>query len=273
MSRRGMRYAVTIGAAGESRDPRTMAGLAALAEDAGWDALFLEDYLVSRGEPETPTYDPWVVLAAMAMTTDRIRLGTNVTPLPRRRPWKLASETVSVDRLSGGRLILGVGLGDLADPGFGAVGECTDRRAQAELLDEGLDVLTGLWTGRELTYEGKHHRVQGLRLAATPVQRPRIPVWVGGSWKVEGVRRRAARWDGCQLLNVTSPDDVRGVLALVERQRGSAEGFDVGVPRQQGTRQLAALAEAGATWSNDWIPPAGLESTRRALRRGPLRVD
>jgi alkanesulfonate monooxygenase SsuD/methylene tetrahydromethanopterin reductase-like flavin-dependent oxidoreductase (luciferase family) len=268
-----MRYAVTIGAAGESRDPRTMAQLAALAEESGWDGLFLEDYLVSRGDPATPTYDPWVVLAAMAMTTTHIRLGTNVTPLPRRRPWKLASETVTLDHLSRGRLILGVGLGNLADPGFGAVGECTDRRAQAELLDEGLAVLAGLWSGQELTYEGKHHRVRGLRLAATPVQRPRIPVWVGGSWKVEGVRRRVVRWDGCQLLNVTSPDDVRAVLRLVEQARGSSAGFDIGVPRQQGIRQLVALAEAGATWSNDWIPLTDLDSTRRALRRGPLRVD
>ena len=133
-----MQYSVTIGAAGESRDPRTMAELAALAERSGWDAMLLEDYVVYRGQHGTPTYDPWVVLAAMAMATTRIRLGTNVTPLPRRRPWKLAAETVTLDHLSGGRLILGVGLGDLSDPGFAPVGECTDRRTQAELLDEGL---------------------------------------------------------------------------------------------------------------------------------------
>ncbi len=91
---------------------------------------------------------------------------------------------------------------------------------QAELLDEGLAVIDGLWSGEELTYEGRHHRVRGLRLAATPVQRPRIPVWVGGSWSGGGVRRRVVRWDGCQLLNVTSADDVRGVLSLVEQERG-----------------------------------------------------
>jgi alkanesulfonate monooxygenase SsuD/methylene tetrahydromethanopterin reductase-like flavin-dependent oxidoreductase (luciferase family) len=269
-----MRYAVTIGAAGEGRDPSTMAALAELAEEAGWDALFLEDYVVYRGNPELPTYDPWVVLAAMATRTTRIRLGTNVTPVPRRRPWKLAAEAVTLDHLSGGRVILGVGLGDLSDPGFGAVGEPTDRRLQAEVLEEGLELLERLWSGQEVTYEGKHHQVTGLRLAARPVQRPRIPVWVGGDWRVAGVRRRAARWgDGCQLLNVTSPDAVREVRALVERERGSAEGFDVAVPRQKGIVRLCRLAEAGATWSNDWIPPAGLEATRRVLRRGPLRVD
>jgi alkanesulfonate monooxygenase SsuD/methylene tetrahydromethanopterin reductase-like flavin-dependent oxidoreductase (luciferase family) len=267
-----MQYAVTIGAAGESRDPRTMTELAALAERSGWDAVLLEDYVVYRGQSGMPTYDPWIVLAAMATATTRIRLGTNVTPLPRRRPWKLAAETVTLDHLSGGRVVLGVGLGDAGDPGFGAVGECVDKRTRAELLDEGLELLARLWSGEPVTHEGRHFRVSELRLAATPVQRPRIPVWVGGDWRVAGVRRRVARWDGCFLLNVTGPDDVRAVLAAVERERGSAEGFDVGVPRGQGIQDLCALAEAGATWSNEWVPPGDLESARLALRRGPLRV-
>jgi len=267
-----VRYAVTIGAAGADRDPRTMAGLAALAEESGWDAVFLEDYLVYRGETSVPTYDPWIVLAAMAMATERIRLGTNVTPVPRRRPWKLAAETVALDHLSGGRVILGAGLGDLADPGFAAVGEPTDRRTQAELLDEGLALLDGLWRGEPVTHAGAHYQVNAMRLAATPVQRPRIPIWVGGSWRAGGVRRRVARWDGCQLVDVTSPEVVRDVLALIERERGSAAGFDVAVPRGQGIGHLCALAEAGATWSNDWIPPQDLEATRKVLRRGPLRV-
>src|SRR5215472_4975340 len=162
-----MRYGVTIGAAGEARDPRAMADLAALAEASGWDAVFLEDYVVYRGQGGVPTYDPWVVLAAMAMVTTTIRLGTNVTPLPRRRPWKLACEAVSLDHLSGGRLVLGVGLGDLGDPGFASVGECTDRRTQAEMLDEGLDLLDRLWTGEPVSYEGRHYRVGGLRLSPT----------------------------------------------------------------------------------------------------------
>jgi alkanesulfonate monooxygenase SsuD/methylene tetrahydromethanopterin reductase-like flavin-dependent oxidoreductase (luciferase family) len=249
-----------------------MADLAALAEQSGWDAILLEDYIVYRGEHGMPTYDPWVVLAAMAMATTRIRLGTNVTPLPRRRPWKLACEAVSLDHLSMGRLILGVGLGDLSDPGFAAVGEFTDRRVQAELLDESLELLERLWTGREVTYEGKHYRVRELRLSATPVQSPRIPIWVGGDWRKKGVRQRVARWDGCQLMNVTSPEDVRSVLSLVDRERGSSAGFDVGVPRQQGILHMCALAAAGATWSNEWIRPGDLESTRRVLGRGPLRV-
>jgi alkanesulfonate monooxygenase SsuD/methylene tetrahydromethanopterin reductase-like flavin-dependent oxidoreductase (luciferase family) len=122
-----MRYGISISPAGPAGDPRTMAGLAAEAEQAGWDGVFLEDYIVYQGQTGTPTYDPWVTMAAMATATSSIRIGAGVTPLPRRRPWKLAAETVTLDHLSGGRLILGVGSGDVNDPGFGAAGEPGSR--------------------------------------------------------------------------------------------------------------------------------------------------
>lgn len=140
--------------------------------------VFIEDYVVWQGHTEEPTYDPWVLLAAMAMTTERIRLGTTVTPLTRRRPWKLAREAVSIDHLSNGRLILGVGLGDLADQGFTAVGEATDVRVRAQLFDECVDIITGLWTGKPLTFKGQHFQVHGLTLVPPPVQSPRIPIWL-----------------------------------------------------------------------------------------------
>jgi alkanesulfonate monooxygenase SsuD/methylene tetrahydromethanopterin reductase-like flavin-dependent oxidoreductase (luciferase family) len=124
-----------------------MAQLAQLAEEAGWDGIHLEDYIVYQGQADTPTYDPWVTLAAMAVATQRVRLGTSVTPVPRRRPWKLASEAVTLDHLSGGRLILGVGSGDLQDPGFGAVSEPTEAKARAGRLDEALAIIDALWRG------------------------------------------------------------------------------------------------------------------------------
>src|SRR5438874_11793270 len=170
-----VRYMVNIGAAGPGRDPRTMAELAALAEASGWDGISLEDYLVYQGRLGTPTYDPWVALAAMALSTTRIRLGTLVTPLSRRRPWKLASEAVTLDWLSRGRRILGVGAGDGHDPSFRAAGEPTEPRVLAERLDEGLEILAGLWSGEPVSFQGKHYHVSGLRLSPTPVQQPRIP--------------------------------------------------------------------------------------------------
>jgi len=155
-----MRYGVSLGAAGAGRDPRRMAELAALAEAAGWDGMFLEDYVVYQGQVGTPTYDPWIVLAAMAMATTRILIGTTVTPVPRRRPWKLASEALTLDHLSGGRLVLGVGAGDLSDPGFARTGEPTAATTRAERLDEGLEIIAGLWSGEPFSHSGKHYRAR-----------------------------------------------------------------------------------------------------------------
>jgi alkanesulfonate monooxygenase SsuD/methylene tetrahydromethanopterin reductase-like flavin-dependent oxidoreductase (luciferase family) len=208
----------------------------------------------------------------MAMAATRIRLGTTVTPVPRRRPWKLASEALTLDHLSGGRLVLGVSAGELSDPGFTGTGEPTSATTRAELLDEGLEIIAGLWSGKPVSHRGKHYRVEGLRLSPQPIQKPRIPIWVGGDWRAAVVRRRVARWDGSCAHNVVSADDVRAIRTLVERERGSAEGFDVKVGGIRDPEHMRALAEAGATWWNDWMPPGDPGATRRAIEQGPLRV-
>lgn len=274
-----IRFGISLGAAGEGRDPRSMAELAALAEAAGWDGIFLEDYIVYQGQIDMPTYDPWVVLAAMASVTSRVRLGTTVTPLPRRRPWKLASEAVSLDHLSAGRVILGVGAGDVADPAFTAVHEPVAARVRAQLLDEALEIVAGLWTGRPVRYQGAHYSVEGLRLAATPVQQPRIPIWVGGDWLAPGVRRRVSRWDGACVYKgrpgagvPMTPNDVGDILSLVADERGSADGFDVKVGGDRDLAQIQAFAEAGATWWNEWIPPGDRQRTRAMIANGPPRL-
>ena len=280
-----MNFGVSMGAIFE---PRVLAELAALAEASGWDGVFLEDYLVYQGHVGTPTFDPWVALAAMVVATRQIRLGTMVTPLPRRRPWKLASEAVTVDHLSEGRLILGVGAGDTQDPSFAAAGEPTEPRVLAERLDEGLEILAGLWSGEPITFAGKHYRVDGLGLAPTPVQRPRIPLWVGGDWLVGAVRRRLVRWDGCCVYQGRPGTDasgpltaaqVRELVALVERERGTREGFDVcvggwerGSDWELERAKIRSIADAGATWWQEWTT-GDLEHVREAVGRGPLRID
>lgn len=142
-------FLVTVGS------PREAAELAAAAEAAGWDGVFTWDGVaIGAGE----TYDPWVVLAAMAMRTEHVTLGAIITPPSRRRPWKLAREALSIDVLSGGRLVLPVGLGALDDAAFGAVGEPTDARTRGELLDESLAIIAGLWSGEPFGFEGRHYR-------------------------------------------------------------------------------------------------------------------
>lgn len=286
-----MLYALNLPNGGNWSDPRTLARLAQLAEDAGWDGVFVEDYIVWQSQQHVPTYDPWILLAAMATRTKRVRLGTNVTPLARRRPWKVAREAVTLDHLSNGRFILAVGLGDTgesvgADISFTNFGEGTDARQRAQKLDEALDVIVGLWSGEPFHYDGKYFQVQEVRFVPRPVQTPRIPIWVGGGWPLKGPAQRAARWDGSRLYKhrtgSMTPVDIRALRAFVEQQRGSLEGYDivVGIDRKNADMDkegayLPSLAEAGATWLAEYLSPdlVDLERVRAHIARGPLRID
>jgi alkanesulfonate monooxygenase SsuD/methylene tetrahydromethanopterin reductase-like flavin-dependent oxidoreductase (luciferase family) len=266
-------------------DPRTVATLAAEAEAAGWDGVFYFD-AIAIGSMEL--YDPWVVLAAMAQRTERVRLGAIITPPARRRPWKLAREAMTLDRLSGGRLVLPVGLGVLDDAGFGPVGEPTDIRVRAELLDESLEIITGLWSGRPFAFTGQHYRFAEMTFLPTPVQQPRIPIWVVAVWPRERSMRRAVRWDGIVpqahddaggQLDLT-PAHVREIAAYAGRERPEvehnspfeiiAQGTSSATDRAAAVATVRAWADAGATWwiEADW-QDATVESIRRRIEAGP----
>jgi probable F420-dependent oxidoreductase len=287
-----MRYCLNLPTGGIAAHPRTLAEFAAVAEDAGWDAVFVEDYIVYQNRPELPAYDPWVALAAMALATSKVRLGTMVTPVARRRPWKLAREAVTIDHLSEGRLILGVGIGDSADMTFTAFGEELRTRLRAEIVDEALEVLAGLWSGQPFAFEGRHFHVSEVTCLPCPVQRPRIPIWIGGAYPNPGTLRRAARWDGACLYRAVevgsaadseqplTPDELRDVRRHVEAQRRDASAFDIvaGGPPRRGDRdaqreRIRAAAEAGASWFSEWIPPADPQVMRAQIERGPVRID
>lgn len=271
-----MRFGIILTAG----DPRTCADLAADAEAAGWDGVFTWDG-IAIGSMET--YDPWVTLAAMAMRTSRVRLGALVTPPSRRRPWKLARETMSVDRLSGGRLVLPVGLGALDDGAFGTVGEATDSRTRAERLDETLAIVDGLWSGQPFGFEGRHYRFAPMTFRPTPVQRPRIPIWVVGAWPAERSMARAARWDGIlpyalpsSTAGAVTPELVAELRAWIGARR-SLDGYDIVVEGvTPADDPVAAAAEtdrwarAGATWwiESDW-ETGTVEALRARIAAGP----
>jgi alkanesulfonate monooxygenase SsuD/methylene tetrahydromethanopterin reductase-like flavin-dependent oxidoreductase (luciferase family) len=212
-----------------AEDPMELARLGIEAERAGFDGFFLWDHMVFSNTGEgPPIVDPWLVLAVVAASTSRIRLGTMITPVPRRRPWQLARETTTLDRLSNGRLILGVGIGSPAYGDFGIFHEPSGERERAELLDEGLDVLAGLWSGEKFSYQGSHFTVDPVRFTPTPVQRPRIPVWVGGVLPAARPIARAARWDGMVPIRFAggslvrpSAADIADVGATIAAARGS----------------------------------------------------
>src|SRR5260370_34951481 len=214
-------------------DIHTLAELAHEAEMAGWDGVFYWDGISIQ--EAGPMYDPWIVLAAMALRTERVRLGLILTPPSRRRPWKLARETVTLDHLSHGRLILPVGLGTLEDGGFSKVGEVTDRRQRAELLDESLEVLTGLRSGKPFRFQGKHYHVEEMTFLPPPLQSPRIPIWVVGAWPSQKSMQRVLRYDGLlptkkdadgSFAQIT-PEDIRAMQAYVVDHRSETTPFDI----------------------------------------------
>jgi hypothetical protein len=170
-----MQYALYLPNFGAEHNARGLADLAHEAEESGWDGFFLWDHIIA-GEAGMPMLDVWVALAAMAMTTSRIRLGATVTPLPRRRPWKLARETVTLDYLSNGRLTLGVGLGVPED--YKPFGEDSDNKIRAAKLDEGLEILTGLWSGKPFEHHGQVYHIEKTTFSPPSLQQPRIPIWV-----------------------------------------------------------------------------------------------
>lgn len=282
-----MRYGIHIHNFGDYSDPRDLAELAQEAEAAGWDGVFVCDHLTARGPngPE-PVANPWIALAAMAVATRRVRIGPLVTPLSRRRPWQLASETVSLDQLSGGRLVLGVGSGTVIEQSFAPFAEEMNPRTRADLLDEGLDVLTGLWRGEPFHYQGHHYRIEGAAFLPRPVQQPRIPIWVAGTWPHRRPFRRAARWDGffadvegVDWLRgqIMTPDDLRAMIAYVRTQRSADQPFDVVIgghspsERSRAISFLAPYVEAGLTWWVEGIHPAfgTVAELRARIRQGP----
>ncbi len=278
-------------------DARTAANFAREAELAGWDGFFVWEGV--WGE------DAWVMLAACAMVTEKIRLGTLLTPPSRRRPWKLASETASVDRLSNGRLILSVGLGaPHPNSGWEEFGEITDRRTRAERMDEGLEILTGLWKGQPFAFDGKHYRVKaydpnsgGPPLPAPPAQKPRIPIWVVGAVNREKSLRRVLKYDGFLPTRVMeagevfpesgehfTPEQLRAAVDWLNARREMDTPLDVIVEHQtpgddpaKAREIIKPYADAGATWHIESMwdtmdKPDGQERVLKRIRQGPPRV-
>ncbi len=257
-----------------------LAELAHEAEEAGWDGFFIWDHIGAGPEWPGPIVDPWIALAAMAMVTQRIKFGPMVTPLPRRRPWKVAREAVTLDHLSQGRLILGVGIGSDQGREFSCFGEGTDDHLHGEMLDEGLEVLTRLWSGETFSYQGTHYQLSQARFLPTPVQRPRIPIWLAGVWPNKKPFRRAAKFDGiCPMGrdHELTPEEWHSIIAYLKGHRSNEAPFDAiaaghttGTDKEKDRATVSPLAEVGVTWWQDWFDGTySLEQVRRRIQLGP----
>jgi alkanesulfonate monooxygenase SsuD/methylene tetrahydromethanopterin reductase-like flavin-dependent oxidoreductase (luciferase family) len=256
---------------GPLADTRLHAELAATAEEAGWDGYFVWDHI--RWPWVDEIIDPWAAMTAIALRTERIRIGPMVTPIPRRRPQVVARQTVTLDRLSGGRLIFGAGSGGDHATEYANLGELTDPKVRAAQLDEGLAVLVGLWSGQRFNFDGSHYQVKDTTFLPTPLQTPRIPVWIAGQWPYRKPLARAARWDGYVPIkadmSLTTPDETAQMAQTLDLP--SRRGFDLAV--FSGPQDPAPFFAAGATWCLDGPEPEALdvESIRRWIASGPRR--
>jgi hypothetical protein len=262
-------------------DARFAAICARQAEKAGWDGFFV-------WEPIWGT-DAWICLTAAAMKTKRIRLGTMLSPLPVLSPWKLASEAATLDNLSGGRVILSVGLGAV-DTGFMNFGLPTDRKIRAERLDEGLEIITGLWKGQPFQFEGKHYHVKptDFNLPQSPIQQPRIPIWVVGAWPKTKSMQRALQFDGLLPnfmgadgnVKIGHPDlaTIREMVGYVKNNQSASHPYDIIMEGETNPKNAESMkivktfAEIGITW---WIEAQwSVQSEKVILERlkaGPPR--
>ncbi|MBL7492826.1 LLM class flavin-dependent oxidoreductase [Frankia sp. AgB1.9] len=276
-----MRFSVNVPNFGDFADPHVVAQVAAAAESAGWDGLFVWDHVLWHKDRGHAFGDPWMLLTAAALTTSRIRLGTLVTPVARRRPEQLARQVATLDTASRGRAIFAAGLGAPLDDEFGSFGDTTDPVVLAERLDEGLDLLARYWTGAPVNHRGRHFQVDDVTLLPATVQQPRPPVWIAGRWPNRRPLERAARWDGVVPLFADAthgvppaPNDVRGVVTRVAEHRPEAAGpFEVVVGGQTAPDTAAdvigPLADAGATWWDErqHIQSPDLYALASVLRR------
>ena len=272
-----MKFGISLPNFGAFGDLDLLRDLAKEAEERGWDGFFLWDHI---NWAPVPMLDPWIALAAIATSTSRIRIGTMVTPLPRRRPWVVARQAATLDHLSGGRVILGVGLGFPPDREYAALGEDPIDRVRAQKLDESLTIIDGLWSGEPFSFSGEHYTIEETTFLPRPLQQPRIPIWVAGMWPARAPMRRAARWDGAfpikDDLGFLDVATVNEIAAYVAKYRAGGDPMDLVIGRDLPTDDGAAsdaVAEygaAGVTWwmESDKTP----DEARTKLRRGPIYV-
>ncbi len=285
----------------EYSEPKNLVDLAKMTEEAGWDGFFICDHLLLDPEGYLGLADPSIMLGAIAAVTEKVVIGSMVTPISRRRPWKLAKEFASLDQLSNGRVRIGAGLGGM-DQEFANFGEDPNKKVLAKKVDEGLAIMEKLHTGEAVSFEGEIYQMSETRLIPRPLQRPRIPVWIAAMLPFKAGQRRAARWDGImpqvmpeipvdkegisgldmRILMAPSPEHIQEVVAFTSELRDTNDPFDVvvsgvsyGLDKEAVSSKLQAYMDAGTTWWLEWLDcgkPGTLQQVREQILAGPPEI-
>lgn len=263
-------------------NPKLVTELAIEAEKSGWDGFFLWDHIIYTEEGYPDTVDPFIALTSVAENTEKIHFGTMVTPLPRRRPWKLARETVTLDILSEGRLILGIGLGGPSE--FSLMNEETNLRILAKMTDEHLEILNGLWSGNDFSYTGKYYSTDKVKFLPRPIQKPRIKTWGAGTWPKKGPFKRATKLDGVVPLSVDyrnplTPDDYCNMIEYM-KNHGLSYPYDIvkisyNIPEDSDKKRIILdFQDAGVNWwlelVSDWT--GRYETIKDIIIQGPPKI-
>ena len=292
-----MKYGVYVPNFGAYGDPHNLLALASTAEAAGWDGLFLWDHLLLYRRSEIPVIDAWVAISAIAACTDRLIVGPLITPLARRRPWKVAREIISLDHLSRGRAVLGIGLGAPADSEFECFGEDPTDRIRAQKMDEALQIIDALQSGEPVVHDGEYFQIDDVQFLPRPIQKPRVPVWAAAFFPNKKPLRRAGRWDGVFPLKTPttevdqlspsgidfstmwlSPEELKECADIALRDRTSENKFDVvasgAMPLDDPASARAkaqSFQDIGATWWLEWLDEqrGTFDDMLHLIRQGP----
>ena len=253
-----IRYGISLIQFNELADPEKVIDIAIAAEESGWDGIFLPDHLLFDRNNVSSIAETWILLSAIAARTIKIKIGTYVSALPRYHPWQFAKMTATLDVLSKGRLILGIGLGGPSVE-YEAFGEQYDLRVLAEKMDESIDIIQGLWEGKHFSYSGKHYQISDACLLPKPNQTPRIPLILGGSWPNKKPFIRGAKYDGIMPIHKNFPQDLTPqelaeIISIINKNRTAAEPFEVIVSGSsfftpdKRKEMIQPYVDAGITW-------------------------
>ena len=270
------KFGVYIANHGLTSNPQDYVRLAKSAEECGWEGFFLWDHVFLPWAPEQDILDPWSILSAIATQTDKLTLGTTVTPLARRRPMVVARQAMTINKLSNGKFILGVGLGDTEE--LRALGDEENPKIRGEMLDESLEILKGLWSGETFSYDGKHFKIKE---PVTFKPKSNIKIWVGGNWPNKKPFRRAAKYDGIFPLKVGDDpsiyiEDYREIKSYIAKYRESMESFDLvksmyTIKDKEHDVYIHDFIDFGVSWLLEafWPQRCSLKEIKERIEKGP----